>query len=117
MRGDKPALKYSFAKMIADSPRPETLARANDGATAMRNYGITQIQSTARIVMICPSCGQENSEFAETLRGMRFYACSGEGCDYSFAIAGPGARAALSLTEACKKFYAAFYAMRGQGAR
>jgi hypothetical protein len=68
--------------------------------------------------MICPNCGQENSEFAETLRGMRFYACSGEGCDYSFDLAGSGKRVAgSSLTEACKKFYAAFYAMRGQGAR
>ena len=34
----------------------------------MRNYGISQMRSTARIVMICPNCGQENSEFAETLR-------------------------------------------------
>jgi hypothetical protein len=97
--------------------RTKALARANDGATAMRNYGITQIRSTARIVMICPDCGQENSELAETLRGLRFYACSGEGCDYSFDLAGAGKRAANSLSEACKKFYAAFYAMRGQSAR
>ena len=94
----------------------KTLVRANDGATAMRNYGITQL-STARIVIICPNCGQENSEFAETLRGMRFYACTGEDCDYSFNLAGRGKRAATSLAEACKKFYAAFYAVRGQGAR
>jgi hypothetical protein len=104
--------------MIPIRRAPKALARANDGATAMRNYGITQIRSGARIVMICPICGQENSEFAETLRGMRFYACSGEGCDYSFDLAGSGKRAVgSSLTEACKKFYAAFYAMRGQGAR
>jgi hypothetical protein len=108
----------SFAKMTADSRRAEALARANDGATAMRNYGISQMRSSARIVMICPNCGQENSEFAETLRGMRFYACSGEGCDYDFDLAGRGMkRAANSLTEACKRFYAAFYAVRGQGAR
>jgi hypothetical protein len=48
---------------------------------------------------------------------MRFYACAGEGCDYSFDLAGPGKRVANSLAETCKKFYAAFYAMRGQGAR
>ena len=103
---------------MPDSPRAKALARANDGATAMRNYGISQIRSTARIVMICPNCGQENSEYAETLRGMRFYACAGEGCDYSFDLAGSGKSAVgSSLTEACKKFYAAFYAMRGQGAR
>ena len=83
----------------------------------MRNYGISQIRSTARIVMICPNCGQENSEYAETLRGTRFYACAGEGCDYSFDLAGPVKRAANSLAEVCKKFYAAFYAMRGQGVR
>ena len=82
----------------------------------MRNYGITQI-STARIVMICPNCGQENSEFAEALRGMRFYACTGDGCDHSFDLAGPGKRVGSSLAAACKKFYAAFYAVRGQGAR
>src|ERR1700751_3476075 len=97
--------------------RANELRARNDGATAMRNYGITQIQSTARIVMICPNCCQENSEYAETLRGMRFYACAGEGCDFSFDLAGPGKRAANSLAEACKKFYAAFYAMRGQGVR
>ena len=95
--------------MVADSQRAETFARANDGATAMRNYGISQVRSTARIVMICPDCGQENSEFAETLRGMRFYACSGEGCEYNFDLAGRGKKRAVnSLAEACKKFYAAF---------
>jgi hypothetical protein len=83
----------------------------------MRNYGITQMGSTARIVMICPDCGQENSEFAEAFRGMRFYPCSGDGCSYSFDLAGPGKRAGSGLAEACRKFYAAFYAVRGQGAR
>jgi len=87
------------------------------GRNAMRNYGITHIGSSARIVMICPLCGQENSEFAETLRGMRFYACSGEDCGYSFDLTGRGKRVGASLAEACRKFYAAFYAMRGQGAR
>jgi len=87
------------------------------GQNAMRNYGITHIGSSARIVMICPLCGQENSEFAETLRGMRFYACSGEDCGYSFDLTGRGKRVGASLAEACRKFYAAFYAMRGQGAR
>jgi len=97
--------------------RANGLHARHNGATAMRNYGITQIQSTARIVMICPNCGEENSEFAETLRGMRFYACSGDDCGYSFDLAGPGKRAGYGLAEACRKFYAAFYAMRGQGAR
>ena len=97
--------------------RANDLRARNDGATAMRNYGITQIQSTARIVMICPNCGEENSEFAEALHGMRFYACSGDDCGYSFDLSGRGKRAGYGLAEACRKFYAAFYAMRGRGAR
>jgi hypothetical protein len=83
----------------------------------MRNYGISQIQSAARIVMVCPSCGQENSESIEALRGMRFYACSGDGCDHSFDLAGPGKHAGNGLVEACRRFYAAFCATRGQGVR
>jgi len=83
----------------------------------MRNYGIKKIQSGARIVMICPNCGQENAETAEELRGMRFYACAGDGCDYTFDLASPCKRAASGFVEACKRFYAAFYAARGQGAR
>jgi hypothetical protein len=92
-------------------------SRAIDRATAMRNYGIKKLQSAAHVVMICPSCGQENEEPADELRGLRFYACSGDGCDYTFDLAGPGKRAANGLIEACKRFYAAFYAARGQGAR
>jgi len=46
---------------------------------------------------------------------MRFYACSGDDCGYSFDLAGPGKRVGYGLAEACRKFYAACYAMRGQG--
>ena len=84
---------------------------------AMRNYGIRKMQSAARIVMICPDWGQENAGTAEELRGIRFYACSGDGCDYTFDLAGRGKRAANGFIEACKRFYAAFYAALGQGAR
>jgi hypothetical protein len=83
----------------------------------MRNYGIRQTQSGARIVMICPNCGQENSETAEELHGMRFYACSGDDCDYTFDLAGPSKHAGHGFVEACKRLYAAFYPTRGQGAR
>jgi hypothetical protein len=48
---------------------------------------------------------------------MRFYPCSGDSCDYSFDLSGPGRRVGQGLLEACRKFYAAFYAVRGQGAR
>lgn len=84
----------------------------------MRNYGIPQVQATARILLICPDCGQENSEFADTLRGMSAYYCHGEGCDYMFNLA-PGQRTDVGkgFMDACKRFYAAFYAPRGQGVR
>jgi len=84
----------------------------------MRNYGIRQIQSTARILLICPDCGQENSEFADTLRGMSSFYCNGEGCDYIFDLAA-GRRMDLrkGFVEACKRFSAAFHTLVGQRAR
>jgi len=72
---------------------------------------IRQIQSTARILLICPDCGQENSEYADTLRGTSTYYCGGDSCDYIFDLAGPR-RSVKGFAEACKRFYAAFYAMR-----
>lgn len=82
----------------------------------MRNYGMRQIQSNARILLICPDCGQENSEFADTLRNMSTFYCDGEGCDYIFDLArrrrtefGKG------FVEACRRFYGTFYAVRRQG--
>jgi len=78
---------------------------------------IRQIRSAARILLICPDCGQENSAFAEQLRGMNTYSCRGEDCDYSFVLAGGRADIGNGFVEACKRFYAAFYPVRGQGAR
>ncbi len=84
----------------------------------MRNYGIRKIQSTARILLICPDCGEENSEFADTLRGMSTYYCNGEGCDYIFDLA-PGRRMVFGqgFVEACKRFYAAVATLGGQRVR
>jgi hypothetical protein len=93
--------------------------RNKDGRVAMRNFGIQQIGSTtACILLICPDCGQENSEYAATLRGMRSFYCGGEECDYIFDLA-PGRRTDFgkAFIDACKKFYAAFYAVGGQRAR
>ena len=49
---------------------------------------------------------------------MRSYCCAGDGCDYIFDLApdrplefGGG------FIEACKRFYASFYLVRGQRAR
>jgi hypothetical protein len=92
-------------------------ARGFEGATAMGDVNFRQFQSAARIVLICPDCGHENSEFADVLRGTRFYACRGDGCYYSFDLAGPRQDIGKSLAEACKRFYAAFYTVRGQGFR
>jgi hypothetical protein len=90
----------------------------HDGVIAMRNYGIRQVQSTARILLICPDCGQENSEFAETLRGMGTFYCNGDDCEYIFNLA-PGRRTDFGkgFVDACKRFYAAFYTVRGQKVR
>ncbi len=78
---------------------------------------IRQIRSAARIMLICPDCGQENSELADRLRGMNSYSCRGNGCDYSFILGGRRQDIGKGFVEACKRFYAAFYTMRGQGAR
>jgi hypothetical protein len=83
----------------------------------MGDTGIRQIRSAARILLICPDCGHENSEFADTLRGSNSYSCRGDGCDYSFDLAGRPKKIGKGFAEACKRFYAAFYAMRGQGVR
>ena len=84
----------------------------------MRNYGIRQVQTTARILLICPECGQENSEFAEALRRISTFYCSGEDCDYIFDLA-PGRRGDVGrgFIDACRRFYAAFYTVRGERAR
>lgn len=79
----------------------------------MGDSGIRQIQTPARIVLICPDCGHENSELADVLRSVGTYYCRGEACDYLFDLmpsrAGDLGR---NLIEAVKRFYAAFYAVR-----
>jgi len=76
---------------------------------------IRQVRSAARILLICPECGQEHAEFADALRAVDSYACRGDGCDFSFDLAGP--RDGKGFVEACKRFYAAFHMLRGLGAR
>jgi hypothetical protein len=71
---------------------------------------IRQLMSAARnrILLICPDCGQEHLEFADRLRGSRFYACTGEGCDYRFdLVAGPRPTALQEFAAALRRFYAA----------
>ncbi len=84
----------------------------------MGHAGIGQIQPTARILLICPDCGHENSEYAETLHGKNAYYCNGDGCDYFFDLArGRRTDFGKSFVEACRRFYAAFYTARGARAR
>jgi hypothetical protein len=83
----------------------------------MEEVNFRQVRSAARIVLICPDCGHENSEFADVLRGTRFYACRGDGCYYSFDLASSRQDIGKSVADACKKFYAAFDTIRGQAAR
>jgi hypothetical protein len=71
---------------------------------------IRQLMSAARsrILLICPDCGQEHLEFADRLRGSRFYSCTGDGCDYRFdLISGPRPSFLQGLAAALRRFYAA----------
>jgi hypothetical protein len=71
---------------------------------------IRQLMSAARsrILLICPECGQEHLEFADKLRGLRFYVCTGEACDYRFdLVAGPRPTALQEFAAALRRFYAA----------
>jgi hypothetical protein len=90
--------------------------RAIDGTMAMgHNPNFRQMHAAARVLLICPDCGQESAEFADKLRAMSMFYCNGDDCDYIFDLAGPR-RSVRGFAEACKRFYAAFYAMR-PGAR
>jgi hypothetical protein len=71
---------------------------------------IRQISSVvrSRILLICPDCGQENVEFADNLRGMSFYSCSGDGCDYRFDLMmGPRKNFFQGFAQAWRRFAAA----------
>jgi len=72
---------------------------------------IRQLVSAARtrILLICPDCGQEYAEFADRLRGVRFYSCTGDGCDYRFdLVAGPRNSFVQRLAHAFRKLFAVF---------
>jgi rubredoxin len=75
---------------------------------------LRDVRAVAHILLICPDCGQENREFADKLRAASTYYCKGDGCDYIFDLA-PGRRTDFGkgFVDACKRFYAAFHAMRG----
>jgi hypothetical protein len=74
---------------------------------------IRQVRAPARILLICPDCGHENAEYAETLRGTGTFYCAGDGCDYIFDLAAGRAQDfSKSFAELCRKFYAAFYFAR-----
>jgi predicted RNA-binding Zn-ribbon protein involved in translation (DUF1610 family) len=62
----------------------------------------------SRVLLICPDCGHEHLEYADKLRGSRFYACSGDGCDYRFdLIEGPRSNMLHGFAAAWRRFYAA----------
>jgi hypothetical protein len=83
----------------------------------MADLNFRKFQSAARVVLICPDCGHQNSEFADVLRGTRFYACRGDGCYYSFDLTPWRQDFGKSLAEAARKFYAAFDTVREQASR
>jgi hypothetical protein len=73
---------------------------------------IRQVQSAARILLICPDCGQETAEFADTLRGLRAFYCAGDGCDFIFDLAGPRRDFGSGFADAWRRFCAAIYGTR-----
>jgi hypothetical protein len=77
---------------------------------------ILRIQAPARILLICPDCGHENSEVADRLRGKSNFACRGDGCDYSFDFNAARRDAGQGFAQLLRRFYAAFYPLGGQGA-
>jgi hypothetical protein len=81
-----------------------------DGTIAMgHNPNFRQIHAAARILLICPDCGQENVEYADKLRGMSFYSCPGDGCDYRFDLmSDPRKNLLQGFVDMWKRFYAAF---------
>jgi hypothetical protein len=100
---------------VTDRATNDVTAKATVNMSAVPD--IRQVRSAARILLICPECGQENSELADKLRNMSTYFCHGDGCEYSFDLAGARRDVGKGFADACKRFYAAFYAPRGQGAR
>jgi hypothetical protein len=72
---------------------------------------VRQLVSTARsrILLICPDCGQEHTEFADKLRGARFYSCIGDDCDYRFdLIAGPRSNLFQRFVYLWRRLFTAF---------
>jgi hypothetical protein len=72
---------------------------------------VRQLVSVARsrILLICPDCGQEYAEFADWLRGVRFYSCVGDGCDYRFDLfAGPRNSFLQRVMHAVRRLFAIF---------
>ena len=78
---------------------------------------ILRIRAPARILLICPDCGHENSEVADRLRAMNGFSCRGDGCDYCFDFTASQGEAGFGFGQRLKRFYAAFYPLRGQDAR
>jgi hypothetical protein len=74
---------------------------------------IRQVRTAARILLICPDCGHENAEYAQTLQGRGICYCVGEGYDYIFDLV-PSRRHDLgpSFTEWCNRLYAALFSAR-----
>jgi transposase-like protein len=77
---------------------------------------ILRTQAPARILLICPDCGHENSEVADRLRGKSDFSCRGDGCDYSFDFTAARRDAGKGFTQLLRRFYAAFYPLGGRGA-
>jgi hypothetical protein len=77
---------------------------------------ILRIQAPARIMLICPDCGHENSEVADRLRNKSYFSCRGDGCDYRFDFTAARGDAGQGFAQLLRRFYAAFYPLGGERA-
>jgi hypothetical protein len=69
---------------------------------------IQRARATVRILLICPDCGHENAEYAQTLQGKGTFYCAGDGCDYIFDL-GRRQDFGTGFAELCRRFYSTLY--------
>ncbi len=83
----------------------------------MGTSDIRQIQSAARILLICPDCGAGKFRICRHAAGTRAPIIAAATAATTFSIwRGPRRDFGKSFADACKRFYAAFYAMRPRAA-
>ena len=73
---------------------------------------IRQAHAAARILLIGPECGHENTEYAQMLQGKSTFYCTGDGCDYIFEL---DPNRGTRFAELCRHLYATLYSTGSHG--